>query len=1170
MKKTLSLLLATLMVVTVLVPALSFSAVAVAPDTDTVYAIYQQDFENVDSGAVGTVLLEQLGWSIPTAKADTNQASYTISQYGTNKSLRVDNRGAEYDSFINIFGGEVMSILRNTNFKLSYRLTYSPDTTDADGYASIIYNYNGMHGKVADGTGNEVYGIVAVRMCGTGFNSVYYPAQGADCDFHSLERALGGPNVMANRYDTVAAQPSLYARLFGVAENGDTVRKGTPVMGNKVLDIEIDYNYVQGITVYINGQLVSESIPSVDYNAQIRNAVLWSDFLTRNSGETVALLATPGVVADIDNIKITTTDINASGINAQMPALVITEICGAPNPSWAEFVEIYNPNDFAVDVANYSLVRSSTVTDGSAIDAIEGSRKGKFSTYVNLGTLFGAEQLSTRKTYKTEDELKSMSSDTYSYVDSKTYAKDAGGNFVAAEGGPYRYIQYKDIWNTRYIRGSADYETNTMLNPGDTLVIHIKDSANENAWKAANLMNGGNADIKINSNGFRKEYRSYGLSQDTKVLCYSTKATVADYDNATFFIGKAADANGTEIVYTNLYATDMTYIESYARWAPVIATGLPTFTTNPVDKYFGQAGAAQAGYSACYVYGVDASGDYRCGTIYTNENNTKKSATAHVGRQAGYQELIIGNFYQKSAKDPELMITELLPRTYNLKGEDITAFSAMEITNTSGSVVNVYDYALVRNELGILATSGTGFTRRTLMRAGNPVDRVSGNGAFYYFAQEHIANPEKCELAPGETMVVWFLSEGTYKSYFDDVDFGFNYFRQYWADNGCPEMAYRNTNGEYSVKVIAVDGCDSVTYNADQAEKVFGISSSQSAVYGIARATEDVLDNVIYSNDVLSIAYFGLTSAYFELNKRNIEATDGSGKIYTANILESEYIPANMGMRYVAGMTYSNCISAMKSSLKIQRGTYTPKEADGAKKPWYYVDNPDAVLMLDYKTSNALQTAGLGMLEGTEAYCIRNTLFQGVTTGSNTVYRYFNDRSNQVVTLEGAAIKIDTAAFTELRFDNAIRADVYNSLASTYGADNLKVGMLIFRTGELPAGTALTKEGLAASGIVHVDVKSDLLYHTDEYAVLGSAIIVQAKDFGTEYSAVGYMQVTTADGTVHTYYSGASTSRSVQAVATAAVKDVKFEQDDLYINENNGRYSRYTEEERNVLLAYAA
>ncbi len=1158
MKKTLSLLLAVLMVVAVLVPALSFSAVAATEEPVSSYVVYEQDFDDINKNVTGMALLEALGWSIPSAKADTNGATYTINQYGTNKSLRVNTLNAEHESFINIFNGDIMSVVRNTDFTLSYRLTYAPTSTNADGYASIIYNYNEMHGSVADSTGNEAYGIVAVRMSGTGFNSVYYPAKGSEVKMHALEREAGSPNVLSNRYDAVSAQPSLYSRLFNVAEDDDTVRAGTAVMANKVLDIKLAYNYAQGITVYINDLLVSESITSKDYNEEIRNSDLWNDFVTRNGGAAVALLATPGIVADIDNIVISTTDIAAAGINAELPALLITEICGAPDPSYAEFIEIYNPNSYAVDVANYSLIRSSYVADGTALDAIEGSRKVSFSAYINLGDLFGSVT-NGKDVYKNENDIAKMDPRTYAYIDNNYYRYD-GSKYVVDPNGSNRYIRYIDNWNTRYVRGSSEYDTNTMLNPGDTLVIHFKEYGHQPAWD--NLTNNGSLDKKIESVGFRNNYKNYGLSEDTKILvcCDTTFGNVPDGAERTYYIGKAQDENGAPINYTGKY--DMTYIESYAHWLPIIATGLVNFGTNTADSMFGQAGYPQGGYSACFVYGVDASGDYRCGTIYTNQNNTKSRGVAHVGSQSGYQELIIGNFYQRTEEDPELMITELLPRTKNLEGQDVTAFSAIEITNTSSSSVDVYDYALVRTDLGINCSKGNGFSRRVELRAGNPVDKVSGNGAYYYFAQEHLDNPDECILAPGETMVVWFVTGGTFESYSRDIDFGVSYFRQYWANNGCPEMAFKDSDGEYSVKVIAADGCDD-SYNGAQAAKVFSPSASESAIYGIAYATDDVIDGNIYETDVISIAYFGLTSTYYQLNKRGIEAADGSGQIYYANILESEYIPANVGMRYVAGLTYSNRISAMKQSLKVQYASFTT--ANG----YYHIDNPDKPVNITYKTSNALQPAGLGMLEGNENYIIRDTLFTGVKKGNVTTYRYFDAKRNTVTTLNGAALLTESKTSTEMRFDNVVRTDVYTALAATYGTAGLKVGMLVCRTDALDDDVELTKEGLDEADVVYADVRSKLLYYTDDFAVLGSSIIVDSDEFATEFTAIGYMQITTADGTVHTYYSGTTTSRSVQNVAKSALKDLQFDESEVYAYRYNGRYSRYTEAQLEVLEAYA-
>lgn len=1151
MKKLLSLLLAVLMVVT-LVPAFTLSAFA-ADDT-SLYVIYDQDFNALDNNASEAALLEALGWQVPASKVDTNGATYSIVQSGANKVLRVNTLGATDDSFINILDNNAMAILRNTNFELSYRLTYREETTNPDGYTAIIYNYNGMHGSVADGTGNEVYGIVAVRMCGTGLNAVYYPAAGANCDFHALEKQVGSSNVLANRYDTPSAQPSLYSRLTGAYESDDTIRSGTAVMANKVLNIKLAYNYAQGVAVYINEQLVSESIPGGNYNKQIRNDSLWNDFLTRNDGYIVGLLTKPGVVADIDNIKITSTSIEAAGISANLPALLITEIIGAPDPAWAEFIEIYNPNDYAVDIANYSIARSGAFTNGTAIDAISGSRQQKYNAYINLDTLIGSNVKSSAF-YVAKSEIEKMPAGTYEYVDSTSYTKDESGSYVASDEGGYRRIYYVDNWNTRYTRGSADYNTNTMLNPGETLVIHFKELGYAPAWQ--NLTNDGSLSQTIASKGFRYNYRNYGLTENTKVLVTST-FNIPDAANATYYIGAAYDENSNEINYKSLYADDLTYIESYVEWTPGIATGNNTLTTSTSDSKFGQAGIQQSGYSGAYVYGVDASGDYRKGTLYTVLNPTKK-AGAHVGKQAGYQEIIIGNFYRPTETSPALMITEIIPRTNNLAGQDLNAFSAIELTNTSSYPVDAYNFALVRTPLDTACRTGMGFTYATDMRAGNPVQRVTGNGSYYFFAEDHITNPDECILAPGETMVVWFLTEETYDSYHSDLDFGVNYFRQYWANNGSPELAVKGSDGEYAVKVVAVDGCTSTSYNGENSAKVFHPSSTGSAVYGVANATDSVLEGNVNIVDVQSIAYLGLSSTYFEIRKEAVKADDGTDTIYYANILASTEMPANAGMRYLTGMSFSNRISAMKQSMKVQEQQYT------GSYPVKTTD-PNQQLRLVMRTSNALQSAKLGTLDGEEAYGIKDMLFVSTTEDNVTTYRYFDARRVSITTLDQAAVS--TGADKAIRFNNAIKTDVFNALVATYGAENVNVGMLIAKADDIKAGTVMTKQGLDDAGVFYEDVKGELLYYTDNYAVLGSAISLGSGNDQTEYTAVGYLTLTLADGTTTTYWSATSATRSAAAVATTALADTAFEPDDTYVNEVNGKYSPYTADERDALSAY--
>jgi hypothetical protein len=447
MKKSriLALALAVLMMVAC-VPVMAFTATAAAAEAPT-YMVYEQDFEDVAYGATGVELLGELGWYVPTAKVATNAATYKVVGNTSNKALRVDTLGNKTDSFITVFGGDVMSILSDSTFTLKYTLTYQPETVEYDNYASFIYNYNEMDGDEANGEGNEVYGIVAVRACGTGFSAVYYPAYGKTCAFHSLEKQSGYGQVMTNRYDEVSAQPSLYA-LLGGDEADNELRTGTDAMVGKPMDIEIAYDSASGVTVSINGVVVSVTNKTNEYNPEISNKELWSDFISRNNGSAIALVAKPGVVADIDNISISTNNLNSVDEDETLPALLITQIGGYPKANWQEFIEIYNPNDFAVDVAEYALVRYSPITDGSAIDAIEEGSKSKFHSYVNLGDLFGTVQKGTYA-FKSEDDLAKMDPRTYEFASEDKYVYTTNGYEVSSDGN-IRYIQYVDPWNTRY------------------------------------------------------------------------------------------------------------------------------------------------------------------------------------------------------------------------------------------------------------------------------------------------------------------------------------------------------------------------------------------------------------------------------------------------------------------------------------------------------------------------------------------------------------------------------------------------------------------------------------------------------------------------------------------------------------------------------------------------
>ncbi len=1259
MKRSLSLVLAVLMVVA-LVPAMALTSFATGSAANSSYLIYQQDFSAVEADAVDTALMEQLGWYVPFSKADVSGASYSVvtktDAQGNviNQALRVDARDAAAETFVNVFGGDVMPLLRKSDFTLEYRLTYSELTTNNNGYAALIYNYNEQSGSVANGEGNEAYGIAAVRMCGTGLNAVYYPVSGAECALHSLEK---DGQDMASRFDDPAdTYSSLYARLFPEAanESGSYIYAGSNVMKNRVLDFKIVYDYEAGITLYINGVLISKPEKGITNSGYaFSTEQLWDDFVARNDGATVALLVQPGVVADIDNIVISTSDI-ATTASTQVPELLITEVSALPDDYWTKFIEIYNPTDEPIDIANYSLIKGADITDGYATDNIGSTRDKTFSTYVKLGDFFGSEVRNrdaqyfdtaelaaipswdyAEQWYFTDAEIETIQSiwgsdaiakidttkygreqasgkdkaygNSYNYVENTkgtyyrctlgvpvTFSKDASNAFVPDANGTFYLVNYVENWNTQYIRGNDDYATNTMLNPGDTMVLVMLSVSYLPVFQQG-AINNGLISQEYGSQGFRYMYRNYGLSKETKVLAMQG-FTMSDLEFATIAIGRTEDVNGNEIDYTKQRMTDYSNLESLVRYNPILATGRVAEANDMFESgTIGTGGYYRFNSSAVYIYGVDASSDCRVGVLYNTCNPVKSSVkdplnsqwhksystgTQHVGKLADYQEILFEYFFKKADATPPLMITEILPVTQNLAGEDKRAFTAIELTNTSGKSLSVYDYALTRTVSGIYNNnSQKGFTYSTVMRPGNPVDRGEGNGAYYYFAEDSISNPETCVLQPGESVVVWFLTADTYTSYYNDDEFGFEYFRQYWVNNGSPDLGLQTTDGEYAVKVIAVDGCNDETYNAPNYGRVFApaygtydskgkiFTHNTCAIYGVAKQTSDVLNGHVYTRDVVSVAYFGLASAYYELNKvalpsansSDLDPATGELRTYYTNVQSCSNVPVNTGIRYVVGATYSGSVSAMKQTMKVNYGVFSNNKV-------YYSTNPNATLNHELRTNNALEPAGLGVLEGIEAYGVSANLFKGTEEGDTTVYRYFAQQKNIVANLSGAAVST-TAGATTLRFDSVIRLNTFTALAATYG-NNFKYGTLIIKSDSIDEDTVMTKENLKALGAT--EVATELLYYTSDYAVLGAAYAVDAVNYDTEYTAITYMEVKTADGKTHTYCSSVVAERSVSAVARAATRDLKPEADDVYKYEVDGKYSRYTQAERERLNSYIA
>jgi hypothetical protein len=208
------------------------------------------------------------------------------------------------------------------------------------------------------------------------------------------------------------------------------------------------------------------------------------------------------------------------------------------------------------------------------------------------------------------------------------------------------------------------------------MLIFMMHDATEIVWKGG--VNAGLNDTNAYSSAtsFRKYYMNSRLDMDTKIVGVNAFNLGNDVQRY-FYLAKTYGEDGTMITTKSLRADTKDQIVSYVEYlAPVVAGTVVegAAALNPSDaKTFGATAVLQEGYSAVYVYGVD-SNDAKRGTLYTNLNATNHARKSSVGSLTGYQTLLFEQIYRKkSGEVPELMITEIVPRTNNLLGEDIIA-----------------------------------------------------------------------------------------------------------------------------------------------------------------------------------------------------------------------------------------------------------------------------------------------------------------------------------------------------------------------------------------------------------------------------------------------------------------------------------------------------------------
>ena len=192
---------------------------------------------------------------------------------------------------------------------------------------------------------------------------------------------------------------------------------------------------------------------------------------------------------------------------------------------------------------------------------------------------------------------------------------------------------------------------------------------------------------------------------------------------------------------------------------------------------------------------------------------------------------------ETTARMPDWVITEISPDQTG-EGTDVYSTSHdvgefIEICNTSGRTLNLYDYCVVYN--GNDRTSDK--FERVIVESTpiKPGDYTDGSTFIFTDKADYgvcdlsnkPVNPETCEVAPGEVVVLWMMySEVYFDIYNEGKGFTLDNFRQLW---NIPE----------GVKVIAVDANGNTAKYGGHG-KNFNVKNSAVGTYGIAKYSEEL------------------------------------------------------------------------------------------------------------------------------------------------------------------------------------------------------------------------------------------------------------------------------------------------------------------------------------------
>lgn len=380
MKKILSILLATLMVVG-LVPALLVGAAdatqkasAITEEKNGRIYHYYETFDDVDATQGAEKVLAALGWGVPNGADAAHSANVAATEQGLDSTymyeikdgkLYLRNRGSENEYAI-IANSSELSEVFGGSFVIEYTQTYLATSTDTnDGYVSLMYNANSSVSR---------YGESVLRISGWGNNRTYCAALDAGDVSSSIYRECG----ITDYHVINDLNYTLYERLYGNVDaapgtTNNKSLKGTKVMVDKEMRVRLEFDGVVGPRMYVNDLLVSDPRNIVSESARAGAQAAYEDYLTYN-GSCLALCVTPGIDCVVDEITVYETRVTTTS------ALYITEIATLPANAAAPYIELYNGGDSALSLQDYVIgyvavdaKGNETVVTAALIDYIDQS-----------------------------------------------------------------------------------------------------------------------------------------------------------------------------------------------------------------------------------------------------------------------------------------------------------------------------------------------------------------------------------------------------------------------------------------------------------------------------------------------------------------------------------------------------------------------------------------------------------------------------------------------------------------------------------------------------------------------------------------------------------------------------------------------------------------------------